>query len=305
MLDEEGFTANCTKRRRIITEKGRRELHQGFVSNRVGFIINKINNLSVLMDFDPDNLSGKVILNVALVQEEKAAEAFEILTDASGSPYAVSDKIATAPGTELLGDIQVPPGLMGIGTVCSITLNGIFLKMGIPVYPRFGGIVEIEKTKPVRFHSFISYDSSSLAPLEIFIKSKMTEVRSTIETGNGNVLGSFREIPENCTLDARRLIHKMMECGFKDTVIFGQAGKPLLSIPVAEGRVGLVVLGGLNPIAALAEAGICVNIQAMATLYEYSDLKSISDYQKKYQVMCNDRKFISCRESQMNCLKPN
>lgn len=282
MLDEEGLTVNSTKRSRMITEKGRRELRQGFVSDRVGFIISKINNLSVLMDFNPETVKGKVILNITYVPEDKVTEALDVLEYTFSSPYALSDRVVIAQSNELLGDVKVPAGLIGVGTVCSITFSGVFLKSGIPVFPRFGGIVEIENKKPVRFNTFISYDSSSVAPLEIFIKSRMTEILPALDTGNGNILGSFREIPENCVLDAKRLIHKLTKCGFKDTIIFGKPGNPLLGIPVAVGRVGLVVLGGLNPNAALEEAGLSRDIQAMATLYEYMDLKPIHEYRKQY-----------------------
>jgi len=41
---------------------------------------------------------------------------------------------------------------------CSVTINGIFLKAGIPVTSRFGGVVEIVDGKPERFISLISYE---------------------------------------------------------------------------------------------------------------------------------------------------
>jgi repressor of nif and glnA expression len=52
-LDADGLTEVCAKKGRKITVKGRQELTQGFVSERVGFIINKINNLAFLADFHP------------------------------------------------------------------------------------------------------------------------------------------------------------------------------------------------------------------------------------------------------------
>ena len=53
----------------------------------------------------------------------------------------------------------------------------------------------------------------------------------------------------------------------------GSPNQPLLDIPVGQGRVGLVVCGGLNPVAAVVEAGIPVASTAMSTLCEFEALK--------------------------------
>jgi len=59
-----------------------------------------------------------------------------------------------------------------------VTINGIFLKAGIPS-PRGSAVVETAMANP-RFVSLISYDGSSLDPLEVFIKSKMTAVSKAV-----------------------------------------------------------------------------------------------------------------------------
>jgi repressor of nif and glnA expression len=45
--------------------------------------------------------------------------------------------------------------------------------------------------------------------------------------------------------------------------------QPLFGIPVGEGRTGLVVMGGLNPAAALEEAGLNSENRSLAGLLEY------------------------------------
>lgn len=277
-LDEHGFTANCSRRGRMITDKGRDELRQGYVYDRVGFIIDKINRLSVLTDFHPDTGRGKVILNVSYVPEDNVEQALEVLDTVFNSPYALNDRIAFARSGERIGDVAIPAGMTGIGTLCSITINGIFLRSGIPIRPRVGGIVEIANRKPIRFRSFISYEHSSVAPLEIFIRSRMTGVLDTLESGCGSILASFREIPGESLFAARRLTQKLLRFGFRNTTLHGYAFQPLLGIPVTEGMVGLVELGGLNPSAALAEAGLSTGTRAMATMHEYTDLRPVSEY---------------------------
>jgi repressor of nif and glnA expression len=184
----------------------------------------------------------------------------------------MSDRIIFARGGGRIGDIVIPKGKVGIGTVCSVTINGIFLKAGIPVTSKFGGVVEIIAGKPARFVSLISYEGSSLDPLEIFIKSKMTNVSGLVKGTSGRILASFREIPVVCADAAKRLTEIMAARGIKGVIQMGDPNKALLEIPVGIDKVGMVIVGGLNPIAALEESGISTESSAMSTLYEYSKL---------------------------------
>ncbi|MBA4418764.1 MAG: hypothetical protein C0392_12780 [Syntrophus sp. (in: bacteria)] len=282
ILDENTFTEKGERKGRLITEEGRKELNRTFVSERVGFIINKINNLSFLTDFNIETGKGPVVLNVSYVLEEKMEEALRILTIALNSPYSMSNRIVIGRAGDLLGHMTVPRGHVGIGTVCSITLNGVFLKAGIPVSSRFGGVVEIIDNKPTRFVSVISYEGSSVAPLEVFMNSRMTDVLGALKHGRGNILGSFREIPEISLGDAKRLHNRMSNMGFGGIILFGQPGKPLLGVSAAPDKVGIVVLGGLNPIAALEEAEIATESHAMAALCDYSLLSPVEVLEKMY-----------------------
>jgi len=70
----------------------------------------------------------------------------------------------------------------------------------------------------------------------------------------------------------------MEQAGLGGLFLIGWPGRPLLDIPVSEGRLGFVVVGGLNPVAILEEEGIRVHrTGALAGLIEYSRL---FDYQE-------------------------
>jgi len=60
--------------------------------------------------------------------------------------------------------------------------------------------------------------------------------------------------------------------GLGGLVVLGQPSRPLLDIPVGPGRAGLVVAAGLNPLAAVEEAGIATGNRALARLYEFAAL---------------------------------
>ena len=56
----------------------------------------------------------------------------------------------------------------------------------------------------------------------------------------------------------------------------GRPSQPLLEVPVGMDRIGLAVVAGLTPVAALTEAGIPVVNKAMSTLVEFSQLRPVS-----------------------------
>ncbi len=280
ILDERGHTQVFGKEGRKITEKGRRELKHALVSEKIGFIISKIETLSYQTTLDLSTLNGNVILNISYLPEDKLKNAMKILFQVFSSPYVMSDRIILARGGEKIGDVLIPDGKIGVGTVCSVTINGMFLKAGIPVASRFGGVVETENGRPTRFVSLISYEGSSLDPLEIFIRGKMTDVLGAVKKHNGRILASFREIPVVCMDEARKLAKTMTDCGIGGILLIGDPNKPVLEVPVGIDKAGVVIVGGLNPIAAVEESGILTESKAMSTLYEYSKLKSFRDVLK-------------------------
>jgi repressor of nif and glnA expression len=272
ILDERGYTEVFGKEGRRITDRGRQEIRNALVSERVGFVSSRIEALSYLTTLNLDTMAGDVILNISYFPAEKLKAARGILGEIFSSDFVMSDRMVLGQGGERIGEAMVPEGKMGIGTVCSVTINGIFLKAGIPVTSRFGGVVEIHEGEPVRFLSLISYEGSSLDPLEIFIRSKMTDVIGAVKNHSGRILASFREIPVVCLDEATRLSRKMAERGIGGILLIGEPNKPLLEVPVGIDKVGMVIVGGLNPVAAIEESGIPTESKAMSTLHEYSGL---------------------------------
>ena len=272
ILDERGFTKVFGKEGRMITQKGKEELSHALVSEKIGFVISKIETLSYLTNIDLEKEEGDIILNVSFFPSAKLKEALRIMKPVFSSPYVMSDNVVMQKGGEKVGDIIVPEGQIGFGTVCSVTINGIFLKAGIPVTSKFGGVLQIENAEPSRFTALISYEGSSLDPLEIFIRSRMTDVMNAVKNHEGKILASFREIPVVSLERAGELKEIMEEKGIGGILLIGSPNQPLLEIPVSMDKAGMVIVGGLNPIAALEESGITTVSKAMSTLYHFSEL---------------------------------
>ena len=272
ILDERGFTKVFGKEGRMITPKGKEELTQALVSDKIGFVISRIETLSYLTNLDLETQEGNIILNISYFPEEKLRDAIEIMRPVFLSPYVMSDKVVLKRTGEKIGNIPVPKGQVGFGTVCSVTINGIFLKAGIPVISKFGGVLQIEDSEALRFTALISYEGSSLDPLEIFIRSKMTDITGAVRNQSGKILASFRELPVVSLKKAEEISHELREKGIRGILLIGNPNQPLLEMPVGLDRAGMVIVGGLNPIAAVEEAGIATVTKAMSTLHAFIDL---------------------------------
>jgi repressor of nif and glnA expression len=271
-MDREGLTECVGRQGRRITGKGLMELAKARVFEKVGFLAAKIDEMSYSMNFDLEKKQGTVVVNVSLVKRNEIRGAVIYMTRVFEAGYSMGHLITLIePGTQI-GDIIIPDDMVGVGTVCSITLNGILLKYGIPVYSRFGGLLEIQNGEPLRFTALINYDGTTLDPLEIFIKSGMTDYKGAVYNGNGLIGASFREIPVSSREKVIELAGRLDQAGLGGVMKVGWPGETLLEIPITEGRVGAIVIGGLNPVAILEEYGIEVYSRALSGLIEYKKL---------------------------------
>ncbi len=280
IMGDLGYAKVFGKEGRRITGKGQEELQNALVTEKVGFIISKIETLSYQTTLDLGTFHGKIILNVSYLPKTDLKRAMKYLKPIFESPYVMSDRVLIKNEEERIGNVLIPKGMVGFGTVCSVTINGVLLKSGIPVTSRFGGVIEIKNGVPKRFLSLISYEGSSLDPLEIFIKSKMTDVMGAVKNGSGKILASFREVPVICKKEIKLLVERLQENGMGGVLLIGKPNKPLLEIPVGMDKIGIVIIGGLNPIAAIEELGINTESKAMSTLYDYSKLTHYKDIER-------------------------
>lgn len=271
-LKKEGLVEALDKRRYRITDRGMREFEATMIYERVGFLSSRIDQMTYLMTFDFITKTGTVVVNVTIVEPKLLMSCIGQITRVYADGYAMGHLAAFISPGERIGTITVPDGMVGMGTVCSITLNGVLLHHGIPTVSRFGGLLELLDRKPTRFVEIIMYDGTSIDPLEVFIRSGMTNYRGAITTGNGRIGASFREFPAESRDKVQELAHKLHTIGLGGFMRIGMPGQPLLDIPVNAGRVGAVVIGGLNPVAILEENGIRVYSRALAGLIDFGRL---------------------------------
>lgn len=278
LMDQQGLTRPIGRRDgRAITKSGIEELDSALVGDRVGLITTKMEMLAYQSSFDTAKRGGKVPVNVSLFPGESFGRAIEAMRKVYKFGLYVSERIAVAHEGERLGETIVPKGKIGLATVGNLLVIGNLLKAGIPVDSRFGGILQIRNHQPLRFVNLIEYSGSSLDPSEVFVAGKMTSVSQVAKEGNGNILAGFCELPAVARQEAEAIMKGLEGEGVRGLIKLGKAGEEVCEIPVAPSRAGMILIDGLNPVAAAVEAGLEVVNRTMSGVIEFGKLKSFRD----------------------------
>ena len=273
LTDERGLTELAGRRDgRVITKRGIEEIGSARVRDKLSLAISRIETLAFRTTFDPRRKRGLVPVNISLVAGEKFRRAVDAMRPAFEAGLCVSGLVATAKAGERLGETVVPEGKIGIATVCSIVVNGVLLKNGVPMDSKFGGIVQISRGEPLRFVELIHYSGSSLDPSEAFIRARMTSVREVITEGEGRILANFREIPALSRNLAEKIVRDLRASGINGVLAIGKVSEPVCEVPVDLNKVGMILIGGLNPVCCAQEAGIDIENLAMSAVVDFGEL---------------------------------
>jgi len=278
LMDERGLTQLAGRRDgRVLTERGIEEVGCAMVKDKVGFAISRIELLAFRTDFNLGKRTGSVPMNISFFPKEKFSKALQAMKPAFASRLCVSDLVAVAQEGDLLGELVIPRNKVGLATVCSVVINGALLKLGVPIDSKFSGILQIRNFKPLRFTELIQYSGCTLDPSEIFIRAKMTSVLEVTREGEGKILATYREIPAICKPIVEKTVAELKEAGLGGLLIMGGASEPVCEIPMELNRIGIILVNGLNPVAAAVETGVEVENHGMSTLMEYKNLVNFQE----------------------------
>lgn len=242
------------------------------------FTNHRIEEYALRVTYSPEEDTGKIIYNLSLIESRDLEFALSIIKEAHKTGITISDRILVAgPGEQVAGYI-VPEGQHAICTMCSITLDALLLRRGIPASPIGGGIVEVEERIPRRFTSMILYRDTTLDPLEVLISQETTSILDVMHHGSGNILANIRE----CHMEAEPLMGAVLDelsaMGFSGILDIGAPNVPLLGVPVSPQYVGVAIVGGTNAMAAVREAGKPVVTRALKGLIDIREMNYLDDY---------------------------
>jgi repressor of nif and glnA expression len=263
-LDTMGFTEKIGNQGRILTPEGRQETDNALVDDRIGFIISKLERLAYRSTFNPETGTGEVAYNLSVVPEESFEQtraAFDEVTK-SGCGFFSSYRVIDQ-------DPRVPPGFVGFISICSITMDGVFQRNGIPVKMAFGGRLEIENGVPKQFNDLIGYRGTTIDPLELFISAGLTSIASFSKSGSGVALANIREVPLAAKKQVEETIRLMNKCGFVFPVTMGNQ---VFNLPNNPFRLSIVAFSGLNFIGNAVEHGIDIKTEIGAGNIPFSKI---------------------------------
>ena len=268
ILDEKGFTERIGYAGRRITSEGIKELEKGLIYDQVDFIFAKFEDMMYQTTLDPTTGLGKVVVNSSTFQNNE--EIMGIITSVFSKGIAVSPYVKITPSNES------DENKITMETICGTTIDGLLLKAGIPVVPRYGGLVEVKNNMPQTFTELIAYKKTSMTPLEAFTDREMTSVLEFIESGSGNIPANFRLIPATAREKAIKLFKALQKIGVSGLLKIGKPGESILGIPMDKDMVGIAVIGGISPLCAAKEAGYDVNIKMAENTVEFSEMESLT-----------------------------
>ena len=277
LTDERGYTQPEGRDGRMITQAGIEEIREALAPAHLGFIREKLETIAFQTTFDPQKKTGLLSINSSVIDKDKFPEMIATIKPVFRAGLAVSDLVTVAHEGEKLGSVIIPPGKIGLGTVCSVVTNGVLLRAGVPTDYRFGGLLEVRNSRARRFVAIIEYAGTSLDPSEQFIRARMTSVSEVVKTGAGKVLGVFRTMPALARSILEEKMALLKEAGIHGVFAVGGTSEPIGQIPVGLNRIGVIQLGGLNPIAAAVEAGFQVDSTAESGFVEYERLVPAAD----------------------------
>ena len=241
------------------------------------FIISRIESMMYEVTFDPVQRKGKIIANLSIVDEANLEDVLGLIRQAVHSGLSVSPYIKINHPGEKYGNITIEKGKTGIATACSITIDGVLLKSGIPVKPKFGGVIEIHDGSPLRFTDILTYDSTTIDPLEVLMSQELTSVTEMVNTGSGKILANLREAPMAARDRIEQVLDSLVEAWFSCILEVGEPNSDILGVQVGRDKLGIAVIGGTNPMALVQEHGININTQEMSILIDLEEMTHIDE----------------------------
>lgn len=225
------------------------------------FLLSKIWNLIEQVDFDINTQKGGILSNISVIDKDDCEKVIEIME------YSYNENPQYINPYYKILEHPTNPDKIGIGTICSLTIDGILIKNGIMSNPRYGGLLEL--SNPPLFVDLISYNGSSIDPHKVFIAKEMTAIHKSI--GPNRILASIKEIPYIARDYAVETLERLKNIGFSIYKI-GKPRELIYNAKVDNYNFGVVTGSGLNQISAIKEENISIDVKAMEMIVPFDKM---------------------------------
>ena len=230
-------------------------------AEKISLVLSKSLNLIQQVNFDVEKQKGDIIANVSYVHRDNIDDALAVMEETyNNSPKYINPyyKLVEHPEND---------DLVGIATICSLSIDGILINNGIMSNPTYSGLLEL--TEPPLFIDLISYNGTTLDPHKIFLSKNMTSI--TGKNGPNKVLASVKEIPYISRDHAVEILEILNNIGFSIYKI-GKPRELVYNSKVDNYNFGVITGGGLNSIGAVKESGIPIQVKALEKLMPFEKM---------------------------------
>ena len=231
---------------------------------KISLVLSKSLNMIQQVNFDVEKQKGDIIANISYVHRDHIDRALSIMEDTyNDNPKYINPyyKLVDHPEND---------DLVGIATICSLSIDGILINNGIMSNPTYSGLLEL--TEPPLFIDLISYNGTTLDPHKIFLSKNMTSI--TGSDGPNKILASVKEIPYVSRDHAVELLEILNNIGFSIYKI----GKPrefVYNSKVDNYNFGVITGGGLNSIGAVKESGVPIKVKVLEKMMPFEKMERL------------------------------
>ena len=231
---------------------------------KISLVLSKSLNMIQQVNFDVEKQKGDIIANISYVHRDHIDRALSIMEDTyNDNPKYINPyyKLVDHPEND---------DLIGIATICSLSIDGILINNGIMSNPTYSGLLEL--TEPPLFIDLISYNGTTLDPHKIFLSKNMTSI--TGSDGPDKILASVKEIPYISRDHAVELLEILNNIGFSIYKI----GKPrefVYNSKVDNYNFGVITGGGLNSIGAVKESGVPIKVKVLEKMMPFEKMERL------------------------------
>ncbi|MHC1631062.1 MAG: DUF128 domain-containing protein [Methanotrichaceae archaeon] len=231
------------------------------------FSLGRIENLMQKVSFDPKRQKGRIVTNTSVVSLKMLDATLRIFRDVIESGLSVSPFVKVGSETNQAR----------IQTACSITIDGVLMKSGVPIRPKGGGVIEVVDREPVRFTDILMYRATTIDPIDVLISQELTCVSSMMQTGSGRILGNLQEAPMLARKRIEDMLEILVESEFSGVLELGEPNMDVLGISVERDHLGIALVGGTNIVAAAIEQGIKIENESISGLTDVREMKHIEE----------------------------
>ncbi len=231
---------------------------------KISLVLSKSLNLIQQVNFNIEKQKGNIIANISYIKKSNLDDALTIMEETyNRNPKYINPyyKLEKHPNDD---------DMIGIATICSLSIDGILIDNGIMSNPTYSGVLEL--TEPPLFIELISYNGTTLDPHKIFLSKEMTSITAT--EGPGKILASVKEIPYISRDDAVEILDVLNNIGFSIYKI-GKPRELVFNSKVDNYNFGVITGGGLNSIGAVKEKGVPIQVKALEKLIPFEKMERL------------------------------